>query len=89
MPIFDVYLLLPGAVWFGVEADSEEEAIAQCADTEPRLRAALDPGEPYQWVAVRHEGDEELEHSDAPEGETDEDLGQRQGENLSGPDQRG
>ena len=67
MPTYDVYLLLPAAVWHGVEADSEEGAIAECQDTEPRLRGSLDPGEPHRWVAVECEGDEERDVLDVPD----------------------
>jgi len=67
MPKYDVYILGPYMEWIGVDADDEDEAIAQC---DPGV--AHEPSEgPYQFVAIEQEGDS---YSDYDEGGEDDEY---------------
>lgn len=59
MPKYDVYFLTTAAVWEGVEAESEDDALRKCY-----LDQRLHFDEPVHWVAwEQSEGEEDEEEN--------------------------
>ncbi|RPI56485.1 MAG: hypothetical protein EHM49_00385 [Deltaproteobacteria bacterium] len=68
MAKFDVYLLTPTASWEGIEAPTEEEAINIARESDQLLDYVYqDSGEPYQYIALQTDDDEDMEEVEKTE----------------------